>query len=177
VTSANNRPAFRHFWDNPQFQPSPAWNSEARGGFFFGAPDTSRQLLRIFEVYNLPQARAKNLAFHDECCDFTELHFSEERVQELMHAAERLASVSDKVYFLYFPDRPSVVRPPETIARIAALLERLRAGSRIELLDLAKTGGFEDSDYFDVVHLNEAGVERLERLVAVELNRHFRDRD
>jgi hypothetical protein len=173
VVPSRFRANLQDLWYNPRFKPSPAWDPVARGGFFFGAPASNYELARMFQTYELPYMRAKILAFHDECCDFTELRFSEALVVQYMAAARRLSLVADKVYLLYFPDRPSVRRAPDTKERLAVLLERLSVESGIELLDFSKTGGFQDADYFDVIHLNQAGISKLERLLATELARKW----
>jgi hypothetical protein len=49
----------------------------------------------------------------------------------------------------------------------------MAAETGVEVVDYVATGGFEASDFYDHVHLNHRGSERLERLLAETLNRHF----
>jgi hypothetical protein len=164
-------------WYSRRFQPTPAWSSKTRGGLRILIPANDSGVDGSRSTLHDPASAAEFLAYHNDCCDFTELHFSENKTRELVLAVQKLTAVADKVFLLYFPDDPPEPRSTEANARLTELLRSLQAQSGAEVLDYTATGGFETSDFYDHIHLNQRGSERLERLLTETLNRYFAAHD
>lgn len=84
-----------------------------------------------------------------------------------------LASVADTVFIVYYPDILTESYPQISDIgkqRINKTLQKIASISKVKILNIEQRLKLIDGDYFDLVHLNESGKEKLNSILAEEIS-------
>jgi hypothetical protein len=159
----------RDLWYRREFLPNPPWDSNTRGAFFFGYPQTKAALDLAYERYQDPFLKAAFLRLHQRFGDVYGLHFSDEFLNEEVAALLELKKCSRQVALLFIPDSDLIFRREDARARLKTALETIVKKADVKLIDLREEQALRPEDYLDYLHLNLQGRQKAAVILANDM--------
>jgi hypothetical protein len=151
------------------------WVRELRGGvpydLLLSTPST-RGAMEFFKANIRPDFEADRAYMVHEYDAIEYNAFDEGRVSALVRTLKMMRKHADITLGVVSPeDREVMKREPAALARMQALLQRLRQESGVPIVDFGGHTGFTYDDFADANHLGPIGVPKYSQLLADEVAR------
>ncbi len=159
----------RLVWGQGKFNKIPAWRSEVGGFHYFGYPENKEEITRNFLMFQDLGILTEVYKAHYQSSDMYNLVFSPEAISDYVNAIRELQKITTNVILLYFPESELIPRSPQALGRLSTALLQIKEQTNVKFLDLTDKKIFAPTDYFDQIHLNLKGQNKL----ATELGRQL----
>lgn len=115
------------------------------------------------------QANAEKMA-HFHTADFPKVR--ENNLDHLRTIVDMCASMNAHLYLVLYPANEWYRKhlDEQQIERMRTLTSGFK-GEKVQVLDYFESNEFDDSDFFDGIHLNSKGAEQLSQLISKEINK------
>lgn len=159
----------RQTWGSGVFNKPPGWNVEKRGFHYFGYPETEKLINELFADYQDPAVIRTFLKTHNYSGDLYNFYISPAAIRSYIQAIIELQKITPHVVLFYFPESSTIPHAPGANARIAKALAEIHNATGVQFMDLTNNSGLNPDDYFDQLHLNLQGQNKLAKKLAEEI--------
>ncbi len=121
------------------------------------SPETLELFTEFYELQRTPRRLENDKLQRTACCDIVELHFEEILVESFIRIVLEFQKFSDHVEVVLLPRNTEWIQyPPEAVARMQAVLDRIRRETGVEIRDYQDVG-FGPEHFSDTTHLSRYG--------------------